>query len=145
MKRSWRASGVGEESQEINSTLNNLSSSSNGDRPREGNGNGNRNGRNPKAPRSQSFGSTSISRGHGAGGSTFTDLAQSNSVESATSFGSSRPNPASRSLSGPHSPPQYPPRSAVSSNMTLDQQKLAAIQEALPAVTRKVTACAACR
>ena len=138
MKRSWRGSGVGKETQLQESTSHNNMTNSpngNGDRSREGNGDGRKN------PRSLSFGASSINSSGGV--ASFTESAHSGLMDNAPSS-SSRPRPVSRSLSGPQSPPHNPPRPSHYT-MTLDQQKLAAIQEALPAVTRKVTACAACR
>lgn len=96
-----------------------------------------------KVPRSQSFGALSShgSNGHADGG-----YQQSGTELTHNSIGSHVTNSAARPVSGGNTSPQTQNKStnSILAGMT-DQQRFNAIQEVLPAVSRKVTACAACR
>jgi len=133
MKRSWRGSGVGEENAVPESSASNGSLLSQDERSRDDSSR--------KVPRSLSFGASS------SHGSNHAEVAFMQSAPDAfqSSIGSNVVQSAARPVSGAGLSPQNPAKAPIIHTGMTEQQKLAAIQEVLPAVSRKVTACAACR
>lgn len=94
-----------------------------------------------KVPRSLSFGASSSHGSNQADGA----YAQPGTDTLHGNVGAQMTQSAARPVTGNSASPQSlgkPP--VIHAGMT-DQQRLTAIQEVLPAVSRKVTACAACR
>lgn len=94
-----------------------------------------------KVPRTLSFGATANHGGNSTGAAynqTTQDVSLRNNGQLSSSNGI-------RPISSSGSPPQVVAKAGgIHVGMT-DQQKLEAIREVIPAVSRKVTACAACR